>query len=127
MALSLPDDLPEMSGANSRALSANLNKNPVRANRAGFLFMLELAATVFMGGQHMTDNIENLILEHLRALRADVSSIKADVRDLKLRMSSMENYMASFHLEIARHGSKFDEVDARIDRIERRLELRDNA
>ncbi len=75
----------------------------------------------------MTDNAENLILEHLRALRADVSYIKTDVRDLKLRMSSMENYMASFHLEIARHGSKFDEVDARIDRIERRLALRDNA
>ena len=75
----------------------------------------------------MTDNIENLILEHLRALRADVSTIKTDVRDLKLRMSSMENYMASFHLEIARHASKFDDVDARMDRIERRLELRDNA
>ena len=85
---------------------ASRQKKPHTANRAGFLFMLELAATVFMGGQRMTDNVENLILEHLRALRADVSSIKADVRDLKLRMSSMENYMASFHLEIARHGSK---------------------
>lgn len=79
-----------------------------------------------MGGQHTTDNIENLILEHLRALRTDMSDIKADVRDLKLRMSSIENYMAIFHLEIARHGSKFDEVDARIERIERRLQLRDN-
>ncbi len=73
----------------------------------------------------MTDNVENLILEHLRALRADVGIIKADVRDLKLRMSAMENYMASFHVEIARHSSKFDTVDARIDRIERRLELQD--
>ena len=45
----------------------------------------------------MTDNVENLILEHLRALRADVSTIKADVRDLKLRMSSMENYMEVTH------------------------------
>ncbi len=39
----------------------------------------------------MIENFENLVLEHLRALRADVSSIKADVRDLKLRMSSMES------------------------------------
>jgi archaellum component FlaC len=73
----------------------------------------------------MTENVENLILEHLRALRSDVGIIKADLRDLKIRMSSMENYMASFHLEIARHSAKFDDVDARIERIERRLELGD--
>ena len=36
----------------------------------------------------MTDNVENLILEHLRALRANVSSIKADVRDLKFDRSN---------------------------------------
>ena len=53
----------------------------------------------------MTDNVENLILEHLHVLRADVSSIKADVRDLKLRMSNLENTIANFYLEIARHGS----------------------
>ena len=85
-------------------------KNPVRATGRGFVYG-RIRATVSMGGLHMTENVENLILEHLCALRADISSIKADVRDLKLRMSSLENYMASFHLEIARHGSKFVEVD----------------
>ena len=38
----------------------------------------------------MTENIESIILEHLRVIRSDTGAVKADVGELKLRMSSME-------------------------------------
>ena len=38
----------------------------------------------------MMDNIENLILEHLRIIRADLSTVKDDVREIKTRVTSLE-------------------------------------
>lgn len=78
----------------------------------------------------MTDNVENLVLEHLRHIRAKVDQISDDMNDLKHRMSSLELAMVSVKREAA-HG---DETDARqqvtldklvdrIQRIENRLEL----
>lgn len=73
----------------------------------------------------MTDNVENLVLELLRAIRQDIQSLKADNRDIKMRLAGIEGHMSTFHMEVARHSTKFDEIDDRIERIERRLELRD--
>lgn len=42
----------------------------------------------------MTDNVENLILEHLRAICADIGSIKDDVREIKQRLTSLEAAVA---------------------------------
>ncbi len=36
------------------------------------------------------ENVDNLIIEHLRAIRADVSAIKDDVGDVKNRMAVLE-------------------------------------
>ena len=38
----------------------------------------------------MTENVENLILEHLRAMRADIVEIKRDMHDVKIRLSTLE-------------------------------------
>jgi ubiquinone biosynthesis protein UbiJ len=38
----------------------------------------------------MTESVENLILEHLRAIRADVAAVREDVREIKQRLSSLE-------------------------------------
>ena len=38
----------------------------------------------------VADNLENLILEHLRAIRADIGGIKDDVREIKQRLTSLE-------------------------------------
>lgn len=35
------------------------------------------------------NNVENLVLEHLRAIRTDVGFIKDDVRELKLRAGKL--------------------------------------
>jgi hypothetical protein len=39
--------------------------------------------------------IDNLILEHLRALRVDSGDLKRDLRDVKARLASIESYIAT--------------------------------
>lgn len=78
----------------------------------------------------MTDNVENLVLEHLRHIRGKIDSISDGMDDLKARMSSLESAMLTVNRAV-NHG---DEVDARqqvsldkllkrIERIELRLEI----
>ena len=42
----------------------------------------------------MTDNIENLVLEQLRAIRADIASVKEDTREIKSRLVIVESGIA---------------------------------
>lgn len=81
----------------------------------------------------MTADIESLVLEHLRHIRTRVDQIADDVTDLKLRMSGIENAMLLVKREVA-HGDEtdarqqitLDKLAARIERIERRLDLNDS-
>jgi outer membrane murein-binding lipoprotein Lpp len=73
---------------------------------------------------------ENLVLEHLRHIRAKVDKTADDVSDLKTRMSRLESAMLSVKREVAdgfeaeiRQQSAFDKLTERVQRIERRLEL----
>lgn len=80
----------------------------------------------------MSDNVENIVLEHLRHIRSRVDQIADDMSDLKHRMSSLESAMVSVKHEVA-HGDEtdarqqvtIDKIIDRIQRIERRLELND--
>ncbi len=36
------------------------------------------------------ENVENIILEHLRAIRTDIGTVKDDVRELKNRVGNLE-------------------------------------
>lgn len=71
----------------------------------------------------MTDDVENLVLEQLRAIRNKLTDLDAFVRDefhgLKVRMTGVETAMAEVHRRV-------DRVDARLDRIEKRLDLVDS-
>jgi len=77
----------------------------------------------------MTDNVENLILEHLKLLRNEVKAqgIKMDEQfeSVRLRLSSIEGQMAGIHSDIAIIHGRMDKLESRLDRIERGLELRD--
>ena len=53
----------------------------------------------------MTENIESIILEHLRVIRSDTGAVKADVGELKLRMSSMEEKLAELCWVVKRGAS----------------------
>ena len=46
-------------------------------------------------GKKMTENIENLVLEQLRAIRADIASVKEDTREIKSRLIMAESGIAS--------------------------------
>ena len=78
----------------------------------------------------MADNVENLILEHLRAIRADIGGIKEDVREIKQRLTSLETATAGLRRDNANlygdvidQQKRYDRLAERVERIERRLDL----
>ncbi len=80
----------------------------------------------------MADNVENLILEHLRAIRADIGGIKDDVREIKQRHPNPEAAVAALWRDSANlygdvidRQARYDRLAERVERIERRLDLAD--
>ena len=78
----------------------------------------------------MTERTQDLLLEHLRALRADVSGIRRDVLESRVRMASLEGHAAATHKglslvheDMAGLNLRMDGVSERLERLERRLEL----
>ena len=63
-------------------------------------------------GFHMATEVESLVLEHLRAIRSDVSELKEDMRDLKVRMTSMTGL--SVTLPTSRSGSTWLKREGRL-------------
>jgi small-conductance mechanosensitive channel len=60
-------------------------------------------------------NVENLVLEHLRALRAGQDRIELKLSEVNARLSTQE--------DVYRQQAVVDRLSDRLDRIERRLEL----
>ncbi len=78
----------------------------------------------------MTENVESIILEHLRHIRVRVDRNAEDMLDVKQRLSSLEQSMVHVKRELvsgdgtdARQQVSLDRLADRIERIERRLEL----
>ena len=78
----------------------------------------------------MTENVESLVLEHLRHIHNKVDQIAGDMDDLKSRMSSLESSMVSVKREVnhgdevdARHRVTLDKLAKRLERIEARPEI----
>lgn len=64
----------------------------------------------------MSDNTENLVLEHLKHIRRVVDVMHNDMRDLKFRVGQMEE-------TLMHHTRRMDNIDDRLTRIETRLDL----
>ena len=79
------------------------------------------------------DNVENIILEHLRHIRGRVDVMSEELRNVKLRLTNLEDSTATGLSAVVRNGAngfvginrRLDGLDERVDRIERRLELSD--
>ncbi len=78
----------------------------------------------------MTDNIDSLVLEHLRHIRGKVDKLSEDMDTLKLRMQShderliaVERAVVNVHQDIALVNVRLDRLESRFARIERRLDL----
>ena len=71
----------------------------------------------------MTDETANLILELLRRLDVKVDRLTDAVGDLQRRVSSIELSVAQLHGDFAGQSVRIDKIEARLLRIERRLEI----
>lgn len=82
----------------------------------------------------MGENVENMVLEQLRALRSEIIAFRAENQsefsEIKHRLSRVESGIASMRGENAgtqedvyRQQSVIDSIKERLQRIEKRLEL----
>ncbi|MCX7166580.1 MAG: hypothetical protein NTV11_09935 [Rhodocyclales bacterium] len=78
----------------------------------------------------MTDAIENLVLEHLKRMQAELADIRKDTTEIKSRLGSIETGIARIgrdeagnYSEIIQDRHIVDRLTERIERIERRLEI----
>ena len=84
----------------------------------------------------MTEEVENLILEQLRAFRSQIEGLRTEIRnefqDVKLRLNRMESTLIGIRRnevdsaeDTARQQVSIDRLVERVQRIERRLDLQD--
>ncbi|MBW7902718.1 MAG: hypothetical protein H3C26_14650 [Rhodocyclaceae bacterium] len=78
----------------------------------------------------MMSSVENLLLEHLKAIRADIGTIKADLKENTTRLGRIEVAVAGLRRDIAHNEEataeqslRIDRITERLERIERRLEI----
>lgn len=80
------------------------------------------------------ENVERLILEHLKGLRSDVAGVRTSMqeefKDLKHRVTQLAMQVvgsrrdsSSTQEDVYRQQGSIDTIKDRLDRIERRLEL----
>jgi uncharacterized coiled-coil protein SlyX len=74
----------------------------------------------------MTD-VDNLVLEHLRAIRADMADLKERMTNLEIRMSAIEQQLSGLTVAVYAGHNRLQDLQHRVERIERRLDLRDEA
>ena len=74
----------------------------------------------------MVEEANNLVLEHLRHIRAVVDEMRIDLKQLGLRTALTERGMGNFQISEASQNIEIDRIKHRLDRIERRLELVDD-
>jgi predicted nucleic acid-binding Zn-ribbon protein len=73
----------------------------------------------------MAETPENPILDHLRALRSDMSGLREDVRDIKRRMTSLEMAVSQVHGDFSGRSMRIDRLENPLERIEHRLDPTD--
>ena len=78
----------------------------------------------------MTDNVENLILEHLKRFQSSLDRMERRMDEMAVRLSNLESAYASILQHLTHQAAtdaaqqvSIDNINMRLDRIERRLEL----
>jgi predicted nucleic acid-binding Zn-ribbon protein len=68
----------------------------------------------------MADEPDNIVLEHLRAIRNALADLQAEMRaefhDLKVRMTGVEQGLAVLN-------NRVDRIEVRLQKIDKRLDL----
>lgn len=75
----------------------------------------------------MSKNIDNLLIEHLRAIRTEIAKVKDDSNEIKMRLTSIDERLTLTEKGIANIHGDLSMLQIRMDkqaeRIEKRLEL----
>ena len=73
---------------------------------------------------------DNLVIEHLKAIRTEIASVKSDTSDTRQRLVSVETYVVDLRRnvlhafeDIAHQQLTMDKLLDRVQRIEKRLDL----
>jgi tetrahydromethanopterin S-methyltransferase subunit G len=71
----------------------------------------------------MADEPINIVLEHLRRIDRKVDGVLDEMKHMSLRMGSIEKVLSGQYVSDVDQNQELDRLKARVDRIERRLEL----
>jgi hypothetical protein len=74
----------------------------------------------------MTDNIDSLVLEHLRAIRGTLTDHGERLGRIELRLSAMEQTLGSLYALCGSDRETLSSLMRRVERIEQRLDLADS-
>lgn len=75
----------------------------------------------------MTAEIESSVLEHLRAIRADLRDVKDRLTGLEIQHSLMGQQLGALTTAFYTSQNRLDKIESRLERIEHRLDLVDSA
>lgn len=74
----------------------------------------------------MAENVtDELILEHLKSIQSRLSTIEGRLQSLETDMRSLKGHMVSFLQAEVAQDNTIAAIHARLERIERRLDLSD--
>lgn len=80
---------------------------------------------MFQYNNSMPHDPENLVLDHLRAIRTDIAEIKSDIRELRDGQLSLREEVQAMRRDALRQERTIAGVQVDMDRVKTRLELRD--
>jgi len=70
----------------------------------------------------MADNIDNLLLEHMKCIQAELSGLRESSRDIVSRLGHIEMVLTDHTLSWAEQSVRINRIIERLDQIEQRLE-----
>ncbi|WP_295885869.1 hypothetical protein [uncultured Thiohalocapsa sp.] len=73
----------------------------------------------------MANDLDNLVLGQLRAIRADIAKLKRHAESTKAQLAGMGQQIGALTIGVYGGRSDIEELRRRLDRVERRLELAD--
>ena len=73
----------------------------------------------------MAEEPHDLVLEHLRFIRADVATLRDDMREMRTRRAAVEDMFSFLVSAVTRMQHSLDRLTDRVERIEKRLGLVD--
>ena len=71
----------------------------------------------------MTDDVENLVLEHLKRIQGEIVGLKDEIRGTRAEVTALRHQVTAAHVLVEQALEDIAGVKVRLDRIERRLDM----